>query len=202
MTIDDQALNRAWDRFVQKIAAGTTFTSTYGRPLALGPGEEPLAGRLMITPGRLGQVDLTWRPAIPRRSELDLLVEIRERSDPLDEPFRAAVDRLIAHISSVGRRYEAAFDEPLPPRPDTGQLPEALRERLLIGRQALHYQGIMPRGLWAMVAGPAGLDRVDQDAVRRLYRRTVERGLNHGGLKISTRRGAAPPAEQRPIDIE
>jgi hypothetical protein len=81
----------------------------------------------------------------------------------------------------------------------TADLPERLRPRLLIGREVMHYHGIMPeaeaRGYYDQ-AQP-----VDQKAIARLYRQTVRRGLRDNGLKIAARRGTADASEMRTIEI-
>ena len=45
------------------------------------------------------------------------------------------------------------------------------------------------------------LQHVDGRALRRLYDKTVARGLRNSGLLIGARRGSASPSEIKPVEV-
>jgi hypothetical protein len=163
------------------------------------PPRRPTRAELDADPLLQGQLKIeadkvTWTGRLRSAEQIEHLRNLPMAGDP---SFQQAVAEIIAEIE--GQREVLAFTEKIPLRPMTADLPERLRPRLLIGREVMHYHGIMPeaeaRGYYDQ-AQP-----VDQKAIARLYRQTVRRGLRDNGLKIAARRGTADASEMRTIEI-
>jgi hypothetical protein len=145
---------------------------------------------------------ILWRGHLRDVSAISELNLFSRESHSSDEAFRTAVGSIHAELE---RRRDSGltfdFKTPVPKRPHTADLPEALRDRLLIGRAVASYHGIMDAEKTAGLLARDELQHVDGRALRRLYDKTVARGLRNSGLLIGARRGSAKPAEIEPIEI-
>jgi hypothetical protein len=151
--------------------------------------DELLKGQIRIEARKV-----TWTGRLRWPEQIERLKNLPMVGDP---SFQQAVAEILAEIE--GQREVLAFAERIPLRPMTADLPERLQPRLLIGRELMHYHGIMTeadaRGYYDQ-AQP-----VDQKAIARLYRQTVRRGLRDNGLQIAARRGTANASDLRTIEI-
>jgi hypothetical protein len=160
-------------------------------PVEQRPGlPEPLEGLLTIESKRL-----TLSHRVVSQEQKTALEGLRGRGDP---PFREGIEALL----SIFERVE--FIDQV--RPEIDDLPAELVERLVLGRAAMRFPGVMSahtaqvlRNDQEAPGAPVFFQRlVDRDAVQRLYKATLAHGMGGRAIQIRARRGSASisaPAE-------
>jgi hypothetical protein len=148
-----------------------------------------IAAQLTVT-----EATLTWRGLL-RPGHPANLQAFQEKAHPQDTRFREIVQAIIDELND----RKQTFMSPIPHRPHTNDIPIPLQDKLLIGRAVASYHGIMDEAETEALLKTANLGTVDKGALRRLYAKTVRRGLRQSGLQIGVRRGSAPipPDDQR-----
>ena len=151
--------------------------------------DEPLQGFLTIEPKLL-----TMQPRLVDNDVLQGLLVVL--CDQGDQPFQDGLEELLTE------RVEFTAEV----RPQMDNLPEILRERLMLGRVKMRYPGVMPAqtAKVLMVADDSDsativfTHAVDRAAVQRLYEATLAHGMGGRIITVRARRGSAPispPAE-------
>lgn len=134
----------------------------------------------------------TWTGRIHSAAQLQALRDLTG-----DDPFNNAINSIITTLQA--QSVDVPFDLPVrsgaPGLPETpaNQLPDSLRDRLLIGRILLRYHGLMtiPEGQQLQQLFSS---LPNQAAIVRLFNASLNSGLDGSQLKIRTRRGSATPS--------
>jgi hypothetical protein len=138
-----------------------------------------LKPQLTLTP-----TQVTWKGRLGSVQQLKALQNLMG-----DAPLKEAIASIISTLTAA---TEINFK--LPVRPQLQDLPERLRDKLLIGRAVIRYHGLMTvaegHQLQALFT-----TQTDKDAIARLYDASSNKGLRGRELKIRARRGSAAPSE-------
>jgi hypothetical protein len=123
------------------------------------------------------------------------LLDLAAGDAPDADAFQSAMRSLVQQIQSE----PISVDLNLSKRPEQDALPESVRDKLVIGRSLLRFNGIMSR-----VTAKRAQDKLDhaadQNAMARLYYLSGYAGLRTRTLRIRTRRGSAQPSEMRDLE--
>lgn len=152
---------------------------------------DSLREQLSLQPERQPTV-LRWTGRIHNREQLQTL-----RNLDGDVFFTEAINTLINEL--IDRSDTLPFDLPVRPQtpgiPETAenQLPDLIRDRLLIGRVQIRYHGLITvaegQALQTLFSS-----RPNQSAIKRLFNTSINRGLQGSQLQVRTRRGSATPS--------
>jgi hypothetical protein len=178
-------------------------------PFSLGALPAALADQLRAT-NEGGATTFVWRGPLRGADQLALLAQIVAQLGP---QYRALAPALESLRDALGAPASVALD--LPERPQQGDLPETIRDRLLLGRHTIRYHGLMTyeegRALsWLYVEPPAepGDDlgaqprTVDTRSIQRLYAASLARGMRGRELRLRTRRANAAPSAAAALEPE
>ncbi|TVQ25383.1 MAG: hypothetical protein EA367_00945, partial [Leptolyngbya sp. DLM2.Bin15] len=141
-----------------------------------------LAHQLVIQP-----TSLVWLGRVHHLDQLQALQNL-----PGDPAFREAIAQLHAQLSTKVSRI--ALETRLPQRPQQDELPEGLRDKLLLGRAQLRYHGLMTLDEGRQLRRQF-TPQPDQASIQRLYDQSMDTGLRGNELLIRARRGNARPSE-------
>jgi hypothetical protein len=179
-------LRDAVGRLLQAIdtdAGNTPVVTVTASGIKLRPQQDDLPAilkpQLTLTP-----TQVTWTGRLHSNEQLKVLQDLMG-----DAPLKEAIASIITTLTAA---TEINFT--LPVRPQPQDLPERLRDKLLIGRTLIRYHGLMT------VAEAHQLQaqfttQTDKDAIARLYEASSNKGLRGRELKIRARRGSAAPSE-------
>jgi hypothetical protein len=103
-----------------------------------------------------------------------------------DQAFKDALN--LVHNYLLNQRQEQSFD--VPTRPSTKNLPESLKNQLLIGNALIRYHGLMTLAEGKALQSLTELVP-DKQAIQRLHNASLQSGLNGAKIKISAQRGSA-----------
>ena len=167
-------------------------------------------GRLLGAIDTTKSVNLVPRPKRPRQNDLPELLNSQLSIEPTrvewrgrvyntaqwqalrsltgDEPFTTAIQAIVGELNA--KQVAIAFDLPIRPQPE--DLPDTLRNQLLIGRARIRYHGLMTLDEGLALQKLCQL-QLDKQAIQRLYDSTLNRGLRDRSLSIVARRGSAAP---------
>ncbi|HEY9660886.1 MAG TPA: hypothetical protein V6C65_20725, partial [Allocoleopsis sp.] len=147
-----------------------------------------LKAQLQLTPAAQ-PTHIVWTGRVHTAAQWQLLQALATQGDP---PFQTAMQEILSTLQT--QPTSIAFD--LPTRPQPEDLPENLRDKLLIGRSLMRYHGLMTltEGQALQTLSPLKPDRL---AIHRLYDASLDRGLQGRQLNIGTRRGSAPPRDTK-----
>jgi hypothetical protein len=137
-----------------------------------------LNSQLTIEPTRV-----EWRGRVHNTAQLQALQSLTG-----DEPFTTAIRALVGELNA--KQVAIAFDLPVRPQPE--DLPDTLRNQLLIGRARIRYHGLMTVDEGHALQKLCQL-QPDRQAIQRLYDSSLNRGLRGRSLSIAARRGSAAP---------
>ncbi len=133
-----------------------------------------------------------WQGSIRNAEELQMLQNL-----PGDEPFMTAIKTIIDKLKSAVFEIDFA----LPVRPQAEDLPEILRDKLLIGRALIRYHGLMTVDEGHTIQALFEL-QTDKNAVQRLYDASLNKGLRGRELRIRARRGSATPSSMNVFETK
>lgn len=178
-------------------ALGTLFATLRTRTVATPySGELPADLPAMIQPQmQVAESSLHFVGLVQDETQRQALLALVADAAPFEETFKRAVRELLNQLQSTSVDIELN----LPKRPNQAALPLLLRERLVIGRSLLRFNGIM-RLATAKLAQTAVDEVADKNAVGRLYYQSVTAGLTGRTLRIRTRRGSAQPSLMRDLE--
>ncbi|MBZ0283172.1 MAG: hypothetical protein K8L97_20720 [Anaerolineae bacterium] len=153
--------------------------------------QQMFAGQLTIRP-----TEVEWKGRIHSQEQLEKLEALVG-----DPPFKDAITAIIKEI----KEGEVSVPIDRVTRPHQDDLPEILRDKLMIGCAVIRYHGLMTP---AEVQAIHNLftHKVDQRAALRLYTSGLNKGMRGRQLKIRSRRGSAAPStmipfETKPIEV-
>jgi hypothetical protein len=167
------------------------------RPSTHGQGADPSAGQpdAATDPQPYQLViqhdQIQWLGRVHHPDQLTAL-----RALPGDRAFRTAVQTLVTQLQE--QTTSQRFGAPVAPRPQPEDLPDGLREALLLGRVQLRLHGFMTR-TEAQTLRSQFSHAPDQAAIQRLYDQALAAGLQGNDLLIRTRRGSAQPSSLQPL---
>ncbi|HEY0734356.1 MAG TPA: hypothetical protein VGD69_05580 [Herpetosiphonaceae bacterium] len=184
-------------------------------PLEQAEGAELIALReRLLIKTEAGVTTLTWVGRIKS-------VEEAQRLASLQAFLAASAD--YRGLAPALQRIVAALAEPLivrldlPLRPEQADVPEPFRDRLLLGRAVIRYQGLMTfeegQALTWLYADPPddqdapteltpALQTANTRSIQRLYAASLNKGMQGRELKIRARRANALPSQMRAFGIE
>ncbi|MBD1865216.1 hypothetical protein [Trichocoleus sp. FACHB-46] len=145
---------------------------------------DDLKAQLQLTPN-VQPTQITWTGRVHNSEQWQLLQSLATQGDP---PFQTAMQDILNTLQT--QPTSIAFDLPVRPQPE--DLPENLRDKLLIGRSLMRYHGLMTLTEGQALQNLSNL-KPERLAIRRLYDASLDRGLQGRQLNIGTRRGSATP---------
>ena len=147
-----------------------------------------LQAQLRLTPDAQ-PTQITWTGRVHTLTDWKLLGFLATQGDP---PFQTAMQEILNTLRT--QPTSIAFDLPVRPQPE--ELPENLRDKLLIGRSLMRYHGLMTLAEGQALQSLSDL-KPDRLAISRLYNASLDRGLQGRQLNIGTRRGSATPRDTK-----
>ncbi|MBD2074922.1 hypothetical protein H6F86_13655 [Phormidium sp. FACHB-592] len=145
-----------------------------------------LKAQLQLTPAAQ-PTQITWTGRVHTPAQWQLLKSLATQGDP---PFQTAMQEILDTLRTQPTLI--AFDLPVRPQPE--DLPENLRDKLLIGRSLMRYHGLMTLAEGQALQNLSEL-KPDRLSISRLYNASLNRGLQGRQLNIGTRRGSAAPRD-------
>lgn len=165
---------------------------------------ESLRPQLAITVQDDGTKRLQWTGLLTNAEQLGELLalpnQVEEPPAP-EEPeepenlLGESVNQLIEALRSATHTQSIN----IPKRPTQDSLPESVRERLMLGRSFLSFDGILGKDT-ADDQASAFEQAVDIQAVERLYYMSIQANLTGRTLQLRTRRGSATPSARRTLE--
>lgn len=178
-------------------ALGTLFATLAARTVAMPyAGELPsglsgvLLPQLQATAG-----ELRFTGLLQDAAQWQALLGLATAAAPFADAFKQAVTALTQQFTTTP--VDIALN--LPKRPAQADLPDALRQKLVVGRALLRFTGPM-RVATAQAAQAALREAAEQKAIAYLYEQSIQTGLTGRTLRIRTRRGSAPPSQMRDLE--
>jgi hypothetical protein len=150
---------------------------------------EELGDQLLIQP-----TQIAWRGRPRSQTQIDALNKLIEAS--YDQPFKDVIQAISSQLDE--ETVECSLDVPL--RPRSAELPDELKEKLLIGNALLRYEGMMTRAEGRELRELFEL-QPDKKAIERLHADSLKLGLRDRELTLRTRRGSAATSKATGFEL-
>jgi hypothetical protein len=140
---------------------------------------------------------VVWKGRPAAAAQLTDLASFADAIAAGDPDLKIALDAIANDLRTVP--VDVALSIPIRPQP--GQLPDSLIDRLLIGRAALRYHGLMTLDEGHTLQALFDL-LPDRAAIQRLLASSMGKGMRDRELRIRARRGSATPSAMKPLADE
>jgi len=133
---------------------------------------------------------IIWKGRIHNNIQRETLISLTG-----DAPFKSKIQEIVTELENF------VIEEPidLAVRPNSDELPEILKEKLLIGKYNIRYHGLM------IIEEGLSLQELfeletDKNAIERLFDTSTNQGMQGKELRIRARRGSAAPSALNSIE--